>query len=100
MKLKYLKFAFPDIDEIVLLDLLFNNDNNVNKVSKHLLNVGYQTSELKVKISKISETALVKEATEKLNAPRLENLTLKISHHANLEEQEISITSFHFICLI
>lgn len=91
MKLKYLKFAYPDVDEIILLDLLFNNDNNVNKVIEHLKNLGHCTSELKVKILKISETAIVKEATEKLNAPRPVSLPIRTKHHANLEEQEISM---------
>jgi len=90
MKLKYLKFAYPDVDEIILLDLLFNHDHNVNKVIEHLTKIGYNTSELKVKIPKISETALVKEATEQLNTPRPASLLFEQKYHPNLEEQEIS----------
>ena len=90
MKLKYLKFAYPHLDEIILLDLLLNNDKDVNKVIKHLTDLGYHSSDLKVKITKLSETALVKEATEKLNSPRPVSLPLKHKYHPNLEEQEIS----------
>lgn len=91
MKLKYLKFAYPDVDEIILLDLLFNNDHNVNKVIEHLHKFGYHSSELKVKISKLSETTLVKEAIDKLNASRPISLPLRLKNHPNLEEQENSI---------
>lgn len=91
LKLKYLKFAYPHVDEIILLDLLFNNDQDVNKVIDHLTKIGYHSSELKVKISKISESAIVKNAHEKLNATRPDSLPFaRHRYHPNLEEQEIS----------
>lgn len=90
LKLKYLKFSYPKVDEVVLLDLLFNNDYNVTKVMEHLKDCGHESEEVKVKFSKISETAVVKEATTKLNRLRPTSLAIKPKHHANLSEQEES----------
>lgn len=97
LKLKYLKFAYPKVDEVILLDLLFNNDYDVSRVIEHLKNVGHETSELKIKFSKISESELIKEASAKLNTPRPTSLCLKPKHHANLMEQEESIFSNCFV---
>ncbi|OTF82623.1 hypothetical protein BLA29_005028 [Euroglyphus maynei] len=89
LKLKYLKFAFPDIDEIVLLDLLFQNEFDASRVIKHLKLIGHEHSEfIEIKMSKLSETALLKEANERLQAPRPKSLIFKDKYHPNLWEQE------------
>ncbi|XP_037905515.1 uncharacterized protein LOC119648092 isoform X2 [Hermetia illucens] len=41
MKLRYLKNVFPKADETLLLDILANSDNNVQKASEKLVSMGY-----------------------------------------------------------
>ncbi|XP_043472260.1 uncharacterized protein LOC122504955 isoform X2 [Leptopilina heterotoma] len=42
MKLRYLKNVFPKVDETVLLDMLEQSDNNVQKASEKLIELGYE----------------------------------------------------------
>lgn len=39
---KYLKNIFPKVDETILLDILEQSDNNVQKASEKLINLGYE----------------------------------------------------------
>ncbi|XP_065357832.1 uncharacterized protein LOC135951991 isoform X2 [Calliphora vicina] len=41
MKLRYMKTIFPKADETLLLDVLANADNNVQKASEKLISLGY-----------------------------------------------------------
>merc|ERR550532_1524261 len=41
MKLRYLKSVFPTVEEYLLLDVLSNNDNNVQKAADKLVKMGY-----------------------------------------------------------
>lgn len=99
LKLKYLRFRYPTIDEIVLYDLLLNNDLDVRRVVQRLEEAHYSQAPVDqlepTTMAKISETAVVRAALEKLNAPRPTTLPIAsgrrtLSHHHNLEEQEIS----------
>ncbi|XP_012235901.1 uncharacterized protein [Linepithema humile] len=42
MKLRYLKNVFPKVDETILLDMLEQSDNNVQKASDKLIDLGYE----------------------------------------------------------
>ncbi|XP_011314536.1 uncharacterized protein [Fopius arisanus] len=42
MKLRYLKNIFPKVDETLLLDILEQSDNNVQKATEKLLEQGYE----------------------------------------------------------
>ncbi|XP_014234089.1 uncharacterized protein LOC106657220 isoform X1 [Trichogramma pretiosum] len=42
MKLRYLKGMFPKVDEYILLDSLEQSDNNVQKATDRLLEMGYE----------------------------------------------------------
>ncbi|XP_029167671.1 uncharacterized protein LOC114938087 isoform X2 [Nylanderia fulva] len=42
MKLRYLKSIFPNVDETILLDILEQSDNNVQKASDKLIDLGYE----------------------------------------------------------
>ncbi|KAL0123407.1 hypothetical protein PUN28_005736 [Cardiocondyla obscurior] len=42
MKLRYLKNVFPKVDETILLDILEQSDNNVQKASEKLIDLGYE----------------------------------------------------------
>lgn len=120
LKLKWLRLRYPTIDELVLYDLLLNNDLDVRKVVERLTEQKYvqepvpeltdeallasrskTTDGGAVAQTKISETAVVREALAKLNAPRPTSLSLDVRgaataaagllyRHHNLEEQEIS----------
>merc|ERR1711953_1365309 len=41
MKLRYLKSVFPTVEEYLLLDVLSNSDNNVQKAAERLVKMGY-----------------------------------------------------------
>ncbi|XP_061392274.1 uncharacterized protein LOC133327750 [Musca vetustissima] len=41
MKLRYMKMIFPKADETLLLDVLANADNNVQKASEKVISLGY-----------------------------------------------------------
>ncbi|XP_023938009.1 uncharacterized protein LOC112045870 isoform X2 [Bicyclus anynana] len=45
MKLKYLKSVFPKAEETLILDILANKDNNVQKASEELISIGYTKKE-------------------------------------------------------
>ncbi|OAD55908.1 BAG family molecular chaperone regulator 3 [Eufriesea mexicana] len=42
MKLRYLKNVFPKVEETMLLDILEQSDNNVQKASEKLIDLGYE----------------------------------------------------------
>jgi len=39
---RYLKNVFPKVDETILLDVLEQSDNNVQKASEKLIDLGYE----------------------------------------------------------
>lgn len=39
---RYLKNVFPKVDETILLDVLEQSDNNVQKASERLIDLGYE----------------------------------------------------------
>lgn len=39
---RYLKNIFPKVDETILLDILEQSDNNVQKASEKLIDLGYE----------------------------------------------------------
>ncbi|XP_032526953.2 uncharacterized protein LOC116777493 isoform X5 [Danaus plexippus] len=45
MKLKYLKSVFPKAEETLILDVLANKDNNVQKASEELISMGFSKKE-------------------------------------------------------
>ncbi|CAB3226432.1 unnamed protein product [Arctia plantaginis] len=45
MKLKYLKSIFPKAEETLILDVLANKDNNVQKASEELITMGFNRKE-------------------------------------------------------
>ncbi|XP_058988028.1 uncharacterized protein LOC131807023 isoform X2 [Musca domestica] len=45
MKLRYMKMIFPKADETLLLDVLANADNNVQKASEKIISLGYTKKE-------------------------------------------------------
>ncbi|KAL0902119.1 hypothetical protein ABMA27_000065 [Loxostege sticticalis] len=49
MKLKYLKSIFPKAEETLILDVLANKDNNVQKASEELISMGFTKKETIIK---------------------------------------------------
>ncbi|XP_045458632.1 uncharacterized protein LOC123668998 [Melitaea cinxia] len=52
MKLKYLKSVFPKAEETLILDVLANKDNNVQKASEELISMGFTKKETLIKQQK------------------------------------------------
>ncbi|XP_060809874.1 uncharacterized protein LOC106129540 isoform X1 [Amyelois transitella] len=60
MKLKYLKSIFPKAEETLILDVLANKDNNVQKASEELISMGFNKK----------ETVIVKEKKKEKETPQ------------------------------
>ncbi|KAL4717730.1 hypothetical protein ACJJTC_000879 [Scirpophaga incertulas] len=52
MKLKYLKSIFPKAEETLILDVLANKDNNVQKASEELISMGFPKKETLINVPK------------------------------------------------
>lgn len=50
-----MKSIFPQVEETVLLDVLGNNENNVQKASEALKEMGFEKREMKLPKSKKTE---------------------------------------------
>ncbi|XP_026496487.1 uncharacterized protein LOC113400997 isoform X1 [Vanessa tameamea] len=55
MKLKYLKSVFPKAEETLILDVLANKDNNVQKASEELITMGFTKKETLINQQKKKE---------------------------------------------
>ncbi|CAH0716285.1 unnamed protein product, partial [Brenthis ino] len=55
MKLKYLKSIFPKAEETLILDVLANKDNNIQKASEELITMGFSKKETIIKQQKKKE---------------------------------------------
>ncbi|XP_053624919.1 uncharacterized protein LOC128683375 isoform X2 [Plodia interpunctella] len=60
MKLKYMKSIFPKAEETLILDILANKDNNVQKASEELISMGFQKK----------ETVIIKEKKKERETPQ------------------------------
>ena len=56
MKLRYIKLLYPEVDEAVLFDLLYNCDHNAQTCIQRLEKMGYKRKEI-VPRSKIKPAA-------------------------------------------
>ncbi|CAH0703172.1 unnamed protein product [Spodoptera exigua] len=56
MKLKYLKSIFPKAEETLILDVLANKDNNVQKASEELIGMGFSKKETVISTQKKEPT--------------------------------------------
>lgn len=77
-----MKGIFPKAEETLILDVLANADNNVQKASEKLLSIGYEkkdTSIQKKSIKKTEEEKAKKKELEKLAAqpPKMKTLDEK-----------------------
>ncbi|CAG9781686.1 unnamed protein product [Diatraea saccharalis] len=57
MKLKYLKSIFPKAEETLILDVLANKDNNVQKASEELISMGFPKKETVIQMQKKEKEA-------------------------------------------
>ncbi|XP_045542006.1 uncharacterized protein LOC106717087 isoform X1 [Papilio machaon] len=56
MKLKYLKSIFPKAEETLILDILANKDDNVQKASEELISMGFTKKDTSIQKKKDKET--------------------------------------------
>ncbi|XP_013147475.1 PREDICTED: uncharacterized protein LOC106110260 isoform X2 [Papilio polytes] len=56
MKLKYLKSIFPKAEETLILDILANKDDNVQKASEELIGMGFTKKDTSIQKKKDKET--------------------------------------------
>ncbi|XP_067013924.2 uncharacterized protein [Anabrus simplex] len=89
--MKYLKSVFPKVDETLLLDILSNSDNNVQKATEKLLTMGFEkrdtppprlTLRRKEEEQKAHEQSLATPAPP----PRMKSLEEKQKMKARLQE--------------
>ncbi|XP_029667437.1 uncharacterized protein LOC115238063 isoform X5 [Formica exsecta] len=81
MKLRYLKSIFPKVDETILLDILEQSDNNVQKASEKLIDLGYEkrntTFPAKAVAKKKEEEQINNKQTAPTPPPRIKSLEEK-----------------------
>merc|ERR1712038_1824503 len=77
MKLRYLKSVFPTVEEYLLLDVLANSDNNVQKAADKLVKMGYvkrdTPSAPRLHARKKEEERLAEKRTPLLKPPPLKS---------------------------
>ncbi|XP_050684091.1 uncharacterized protein LOC126978994 isoform X2 [Leptidea sinapis] len=64
MKLKYLKSVFQKAEETLILDVLANKDNNVQKASEELMSMGFIKKETIINLNKKEKETSIKSAEE------------------------------------
>ncbi|XP_055324152.1 uncharacterized protein LOC129578905 isoform X6 [Sitodiplosis mosellana] len=74
MKLRYLKSIYPKAEEMLLLDILANADNNVQKASEKLSSMGYEKRDTTAPkpTNRTREEQVLKERIERENTPPLQ----------------------------
>ncbi|XP_015112135.1 uncharacterized protein LOC107037869 isoform X2 [Diachasma alloeum] len=84
MKLRYLKNIFPKVDETLLLDILEQSDNNVQKATEKLLEQGY---EKKNPTGPIKTIAKEKKEEEEMKSRRVKSAPTPPPRMKSLEEK-------------
>ncbi|XP_011632466.1 uncharacterized protein LOC105424110 isoform X1 [Pogonomyrmex barbatus] len=91
MKLRYLKNVFPKVDETILLDVLEQSDNNVQKASEKLIDLGYEkrnpTLPARALAKKKEEERVQDEQTAPTPPPRIKSLEEKNKLKTRLMEK-------------
>ncbi|XP_011632469.1 uncharacterized protein LOC105424110 isoform X3 [Pogonomyrmex barbatus] len=88
---KYLKNVFPKVDETILLDVLEQSDNNVQKASEKLIDLGYEkrnpTLPARALAKKKEEERVQDEQTAPTPPPRIKSLEEKNKLKTRLMEK-------------
>ncbi|XP_014612976.1 PREDICTED: uncharacterized protein LOC106791665 isoform X2 [Polistes canadensis] len=91
MKLRYLKNVFPKVDETMLLDILEQSENNVQKASEKLIDLGYEKRNLtapnKLLNKKKDKDQNQNERSVPTPPPRMKSLEEKNKMKARLTEK-------------
>ncbi|XP_053993957.1 uncharacterized protein LOC128891457 isoform X2 [Hylaeus anthracinus] len=94
MKLRYLKNIFPKVEETMLLDILEQSDNNVQKASEKLIDLGYEKrnpTAPKSLTKRREEEQAKNEQTAPTPPPRMKSLEEKNKMKARLMEKYKSV---------
>ncbi|KZC04241.1 PREDICTED: uncharacterized protein LOC107186901 [Dufourea novaeangliae] len=94
MKLRYLKNVFPKVEETMLLDILEQSDNNVQKASEKLIDLGYEkrnpTAPNSLAKKREEQQAKIEQAAP-TPPPRMKSLEEKNKMKARLMEKYKSV---------
>ncbi|CAK9806619.1 BAG family molecular chaperone regulator 3 [Anthophora quadrimaculata] len=95
MKLRYLKNVFPKVEETMLLDILEQSDNNVQKASEKLIDLGYEkrnpTAPKSLRKRKEEERIKNEQQTAPTPPPRMKSLEEKNKMKVRLMEKYKSV---------
>ncbi|XP_076178246.1 uncharacterized protein LOC143152241 isoform X2 [Ptiloglossa arizonensis] len=94
MKLRYLKNVFPKVEETMLLDILEQSDNNVQKASEKLIDLGYEKrnpTAPKSLTKRKEEEQAKNEQTAPTRPPRMKNLKEKCIMRVRLMKKYKSV---------
>ncbi|KAF5276467.1 hypothetical protein FQA39_LY06536 [Lamprigera yunnana] len=89
LKLRYMKFIFPKADETMILDILSNNDNNIQKVSEILLDMGFEKRENAKPVRAMikSDPPKVEQSQLEFILPKMRTVADKKLIHSKFEEK-------------
>lgn len=83
---RYMKSIFPEADETVILDVLYNNDNNIQKTTEHLKGLGYENKKsVKNNHNTVQTTNLKKIDDVKVDVPPVEPIPTVKSFEEKME---------------
>ncbi|XP_012165438.1 uncharacterized protein LOC100642914 isoform X2 [Bombus terrestris] len=93
IKLRYLKNVFPKVEETMLLDILEQSDNNVQKASEKLIDLGYEKRNPTApkSLRKKEEEQVNNEQTIPTPPPRMKSLEEKNKMKTRLMEKYKSV---------
>ncbi|XP_046998565.1 BAG family molecular chaperone regulator 3 isoform X3 [Schistocerca americana] len=94
--IKYLKSVFPKAEETVLLDILSNSENNVQKASEKLLAMGFEKRDtppprLTLRQKEDEQKATEPQAATPTPPPRMKSIEEKQKMKGRLQEQYQSV---------
>ncbi|XP_049962404.1 uncharacterized protein LOC126482363 isoform X2 [Schistocerca serialis cubense] len=94
--IKYLKSVFPKAEETVLLDILSNSENNVQKASEKLLAMGFEKRDtppprLTLRQKEDEQKAAEPQAATPTPPPRMKSIEEKQKMKGRLQEQYQSV---------
>lgn len=90
---RYLKNVFPKADETILLEILEQSDNNVQKASERLIDLGYEKRN-----PTLPAKALAKKKEEEQVIKGLTHVTRYLAHEKEKEKNFIFIGSTRTSC--
>lgn len=95
MKLRFLKFVYPDVDDVALFDMLYNCDHNAQRVIKKLDEMGFEKHD-PAKRKRPASDAVMSYAAEGYKATTPSHMRLKFPKSRETKDLALSRLSENY----